>query len=65
MPKKPNITKEHVKNNKEMQRVLAKNNIIPENLPREEDIQKLQRKVKYDEEKIAESSKKKSQRRWI
>src|SRR3989344_4778530 len=47
------ITGEHVKNNKEMRRVLAKNNIVPENLPPEEDIKKLERRVKKDEKKIA------------
>ena len=52
------ITKEHVKNNKEMRTVLAKNNIIPENLPPEEDIQKLQRRVKADENKKVDHSKK-------
>lgn len=50
------IIGEHVKNNKEMRRVLAKNNIIPENLPVEEDIKKLERRVKKDEKRIAESS---------
>ncbi len=52
----PKITKEHVKNNNEMRQVLAKNNILPENLPSEEDIQKLQRNVKLEEEKLAGSS---------
>ncbi len=42
----PTITTEHVKNNKEMRNVLAKNNIVPEDLPPEEDIKKLERKVK-------------------
>lgn len=51
------ITDEHVKNNKEMRRVLAKNRIIPENLPPEEDIKKLERRVKKDEETIADTSK--------
>lgn len=54
------ITGEHVKNNKEMRRVLAKNNIIPEKLPAEEDIKKLERRVKKDEKKIAHSSKHKN-----
>jgi DNA-damage-inducible protein D len=53
----PNITKEHVKNNKEMRNVLKKNNIIPEDLPAEEDIKKLERKVKKEEKKIAGKSK--------
>jgi len=52
------ITKEHVKNNAEMRRVLLKNKIVPENLPPEEDIQKLQKKVKNEEKDIADSSKK-------
>ncbi len=51
------ITNEHVKNNKEMRRVLAKNMIIPEKLPAEEDIKKLERKVKKDEKEIANNSK--------
>ncbi len=51
------ITDEHVKNNKEMRRVLAKNKIIPENLAAEEDIKKLERKIKKEGEKIADSSK--------
>ncbi|HIG93735.1 TPA: hypothetical protein HA242_05105 [Candidatus Woesearchaeota archaeon] len=41
-----------------MRTVLAKNNIIPENLPPEEDIQKLQRRVKADENKKVDHSKK-------
>lgn len=57
------ITGEHVKNNKEMRRVLAKNNIFPEKLPPEEDIQKLQKRVKSEEGKLAETSKRKMQRR--
>ena len=51
------ITGEHVKNNREMRRVLAKNKINPENLPAEEDIKRLEQKVKKDEYKLADSSK--------
>jgi len=51
------ITDEHVKNNAEMRNVLAKNNIIPENLPPEEDIKKLERKIKRNEKQIANSPK--------
>lgn len=53
------ITKEHVKNNTDVRTLLSKSGIKPENLPPEEDIKKLQRKVKADEKKIADSSKKK------
>ncbi len=55
------ITREHVKNNADIRKLLAKSDIKPEELPPEEDIQKLQRKVKADEEKIAGSSKRRSQ----
>lgn len=51
------ITSEHVKNNKEIRKVLAKNKIIPENLPAEEDIKKLEKKVKNDEQNLAEATK--------
>ncbi len=51
------ITLEHVKNNEEMRRVLAKNKITPENLPAEEDIKKLERRVRKEEKKIANLSK--------
>jgi DNA-damage-inducible protein D len=53
-----NITDEHIKNNKEMRHVLAKNNILPENIPPEEDIKKLERRIKKDEKRIADASKK-------
>lgn len=51
------ITNEHVKNNKEMRAVLAKNNIVPENLAPEEDIKKLERRIKKDKERVAFDSK--------
>jgi len=54
------ITDEHVKNNEEMRHVLAKNKIVPENLPAQEDIKELERRVKKDEKRIADSSKRKS-----
>ncbi len=41
-----------------MRNVLAKNNIIPENLPPEEDIKKIERKVRKEGEKLAVNSKK-------
>ncbi len=57
------ITKEHVKNNFDVRKLLLKSGIKPEELSPEDDIQKLQRKVKSDEEKIAESSQKKPQKK--
>ena len=56
------ITREHVKNNVDVRRLLAKSGIKPEELPPEEDIQKLQSGVKADERRIVEDSKKKLKR---
>ena len=53
------ITKEHVKNNADVRKLLAKSGIKPEALPPEKDIQRLQRKLKSEEIGIAENSKKK------
>jgi DNA-damage-inducible protein D len=53
------ITGEHVKNNADVRKLLLKSKIKPESLPPEEDIKKLERKVKADEKRIAVSSKKK------
>lgn len=52
------ITKEHVRNNSDVRKLLVKRGINPEELPPEEDIKKLERKVKADEQKIAGSRKK-------
>ena len=52
------ITHEHVKNNKKVRGLLVESGIVPEELPPEEDIKRLERKVKKDEEKIANVSKK-------
>ena len=48
----PVITAEHVKNNQDLRGVLAKSGIKPEELPPEEDIKKLERRVKSEEKKI-------------
>ncbi len=46
------ITKEHMRNNKDVRGLLTKRGIKPEELPAEEDIKKLERKVKNEEKKI-------------
>jgi DNA-damage-inducible protein D len=46
------IGDEHAKNNKDVRAVLVKSNIYPENLPAEEDIQKLERRVKSEDKKL-------------
>jgi len=54
----PRITKEHIKNNRDVRELLAKSGITPENLPPEQDIRKLERKVKSDEKRIVATAKK-------
>ena len=50
------ITKEHMRNNADVRGLLVKRGIKPEELPPEEDIKKLERKVKKDANKIADNS---------
>jgi len=52
------ITKEHMRNNSDVRGLLEKRGIKPEDLPAEEDIKKLERRVKKDESKIASSANK-------
>ena len=51
-----NITNEHVKNNKDIRELLGKSGIKPEELPAEEDIKKLERRVRTIEKEIAKKS---------
>jgi len=52
------ITYEHVKNNENMREMLGKSGIQPEHLPREEDIKKIERKLKSEDKKLAKGAKK-------
>ncbi|MCU0651625.1 MAG: DNA damage-inducible protein D [Candidatus Omnitrophica bacterium] len=54
----PAITSEHVKNNRNVRNLLGKSGIRPEALPLEEDIKKLQRRIKSEGKKIAKDAKK-------
>jgi DNA-damage-inducible protein D len=51
-----NITHEHVKNNKDVRGLLGKSGIKPEELPAEEDIKKLERRVKSLDKQIAKKN---------
>jgi DNA-damage-inducible protein D len=51
-----NITTEHVKNNKDVRALLGKSGIKPEELPVEEDIKKLERRVKTLDKEIAKKN---------
>ena len=53
----PAITGEHVKNNKDVRNLLGKSGIKPEALPPEEEIKKLQRRLKSEGRKIAGNAK--------
>lgn len=52
------IIDEHVKNNSNVRDVLTKSGIYPETLPAEEDVKKLERKMKAEEKKLPKSIKK-------
>jgi len=52
------ITNEHVKNNKDVRGLLLKSGIKPENLPAEEDLKKIERKVKSEDKKLLKETKK-------
>lgn len=51
-----NITHEHVKNNTDVRSLLGKSGIKPEELPAEEDIKKLERRVKTLDKQIAKKN---------
>ncbi|MBF0483387.1 MAG: DNA damage-inducible protein D [Candidatus Omnitrophica bacterium] len=48
----PEITVEHIKNNQDVRELLGKSVIKPENLPPEEDVKKLQRRISSEGKKI-------------
>lgn len=55
------ITKEHMQNNADVRKLLVKRGIKPEELPPEEDIKKLERRIKKDEHTIANGLKHKKE----
>ncbi len=52
----PQIIEEHIKNNQGVRGVLVQRNIYPEELPAEEDTQKLERQIEREGKKLANSS---------
>lgn len=50
------ITTEHVQNNATIRKMLGERGIKPENLPPEEDIKKVERRIKSSEKKISKST---------
>lgn len=57
------IEKEHIDNNSAVRDMLSKRGIIPENLPKAEDVKKLQRKLEGDEKKILKEAKQKKNKK--
>ncbi len=53
------IEKEHVDNNSAVRNMLMQRGIVPENLPPDEDVKKLQRKLDREEKKLLKDPKKK------
>ena len=48
----PGITQEHVKNNRDVRKLLTDRNIVPERLPPAEDLKKLERRLKAEQKKL-------------
>lgn len=48
------IASEHIQNNSSVRKILGERGIRPENLPPEEDIKKLERRVKKEEQLLAD-----------
>lgn len=53
----PGIADEHVKNNRDVRKLLVDRGIIPESLPRAEDVKKVERRLKSEQKKLPEQSK--------
>lgn len=51
------ISQEHIINNQSVRKILLERQIVPENLPTEEDIKKLERRVKSEEKKLGKGPK--------
>jgi len=51
------ISKEHITNNKSVRKILLDRGIVPEELPPEEDLKKLERRVKSEAKKLGKASK--------
>ncbi|RUP32712.1 MAG: DNA damage-inducible protein D [Curvibacter sp.] len=59
----PGITREHVKNNRDVRKLLTLRDIVPEDLPAAEDAKKLERRLKSEAQKLPRLTPKLSHRR--
>jgi DNA-damage-inducible protein D len=53
------ISNEHITNNRSVRKILKSRGIVPENLPPEEDVRKVERRIKSADKKVFKSGKKK------
>lgn len=56
------ITNEHIENNKAVRKMLIQRGVKPEQLPPDEDVKKLQRKLESDKKKVLTDAKKKNRK---
>jgi len=57
------ITREHVKNNQDVRRILTDRNIRPEALPADEDVKKVERRLKSEEKRLPKTGVAKGKRK--
>ena len=57
MSTEPAISREHVKNNEEVRQALKNRGIVPEGLPAAEDIKKVERRLKFEQNKLSGQTK--------
>ena len=53
----PGITQEHVKNNRDVRKLLTDRHIVPENLPAAEDLKKLERRLASEQKQLPRQTK--------
>ena len=53
------ITQEHIENNAAVRRILLERGVVPEDLPAEEDVKKVERRLASEEKKAIENKRKK------
>jgi DNA-damage-inducible protein D len=51
------ITREHIKNNRDVRKLLQKRRIVPEELPAAEDVKKIERRLSTEEKELPKVSK--------
>jgi len=52
------ITGEHIKSNRDMREMMTKRGVYPERLPKEEDVKKIERKLKSEGKKLSKITQK-------